>query len=332
MLLKSLKKLFVPAPRVTEGARLDAKSVDPNGVVVGYAETGEPVVVPWQEWAAPSLVLGRDGVGKHTFRDAVFFQQIARGGGLLWIGYRRADELERLAETCDRSGRRGDLSVIDLDNLEWDKAYRQVDLSEMVRQNKIVCLALPSMGRIGDVARAGDMLVADFREALVPSQGQSEPRARTPFIFWAEDLSGCLSGEDDFARRMPAAEIGEMLAQARAAGVAVTVEGTTFEGLEAQGLRETVTASAATKIFFPTASIGTMKRIVEMAGERCVSARRGPFNLSARKEPVSLDMLMALGVGEALLLRAAGGDLTVQRIRTARCDVPARARRARPGT
>lgn len=85
-----------------------------DGMLLGYTvDTGEPLIIPWDDWMRHCLVVGQSGVGKTVFGEWVLAQQIVRGGGLLWIdGKLDPENLYKLDAMCAWAGRRADLLVI----------------------------------------------------------------------------------------------------------------------------------------------------------------------------------------------------------------------------
>lgn len=109
---------------------LDTASValDSSGIILGYtADTSEPLVVSWDDWTRHCLVVGRAGAGKGRLREWVSFQQIAHGGGLLYVDHHGdTDDLGRLVAMCRRAGREDDLLVIDPNRPERSVTYNPI--------------------------------------------------------------------------------------------------------------------------------------------------------------------------------------------------------------
>ena len=59
---------------------------DWDGMMLGYdVVTGRPVTVDWEHWMRHALVTGQSGVGKTVLGEWVILQQIARGGGVVFV-------------------------------------------------------------------------------------------------------------------------------------------------------------------------------------------------------------------------------------------------------
>jgi len=99
-----------------------------DGVLLGYTvDTGEPLVIPWEDWMRHCLVVGQSGVGKTVFGEWIMAQQIVRGGGLLWIdGKLDPDNLYKLDAMCAWAGRRADLLVINAGNPNLTNTYNPI--------------------------------------------------------------------------------------------------------------------------------------------------------------------------------------------------------------
>lgn len=85
-----------------------------NGMLLGYCtDTGQPLVVDWENWMRHGFIMGQSGLGKTVLGEWIMFQQIAQGGGLLFIdGKLDESNLQKLNAMCCWAGRREDLLVI----------------------------------------------------------------------------------------------------------------------------------------------------------------------------------------------------------------------------
>lgn len=99
-----------------------------EGFVLGYCvDTGKPLVAPIEDWTRHALIIGQSGVGKTVFMEWINFQQVLKGGGLLFIdGKIDAGNLQKLASMCAYAGRLDDLYVIDTGNPEASNTYNPV--------------------------------------------------------------------------------------------------------------------------------------------------------------------------------------------------------------
>lgn len=99
-----------------------------NGITLGYTvDTGQPVTIPWADWMRHCFIVGQSGVGKTVFGEWVMFQQIIKGGGLLWIdGKLDPDNLRKLDVMCAWAGRRADLLVINPGDPQMSNSYNPI--------------------------------------------------------------------------------------------------------------------------------------------------------------------------------------------------------------
>lgn len=99
-----------------------------DGMLLGYTvDTGEPLIIPWDDWMRHCLVVGQSGVGKTVFGEWVLAQQIIRGGGLLWIdGKLDPENLYKLDALCAWAGRRADLLVINAGDPSLTNSYNPI--------------------------------------------------------------------------------------------------------------------------------------------------------------------------------------------------------------
>lgn len=125
----------------------EVPAVSPGeGIILGYTvDTGEPLIVPWDDWMRHCLVVGQSGVGKTVFGEWVLAQQIANGGGLLWIdGKLDPDNLYKLDAMCAWSGRRSDLLVINAGDPNLTNSYNPILYGDADEVSSRVLSLIPS--------------------------------------------------------------------------------------------------------------------------------------------------------------------------------------------
>lgn len=117
-----------------------------EGIVLGYTvDTGEPLIVPWDDWMRHCLIVGQSGVGKTVFGEWVLAQQIANGGGLLWIdGKLDPDNLYKLDAMCAWAGRRADLLVINAGDPGLTNSYNPILYGDADEVSSRVLSLIPS--------------------------------------------------------------------------------------------------------------------------------------------------------------------------------------------
>ncbi|MEY2152272.1 type IV secretory system conjugative DNA transfer family protein [Rhodanobacter sp. 115] len=112
-----------------EGLKINSSQlppVDPDGFVhLGYvADTGEALKIPIGEWMRHAMIVGQSGVGKTVLGEWVMFQQIAAGGGLMWIdGKLDPGNLEKLRQMLAWCGREDDLLVVNPGDPSMSNTY-----------------------------------------------------------------------------------------------------------------------------------------------------------------------------------------------------------------
>lgn len=89
-------------------------TIDPDGMNIGYiGDRAEPLTIPVQLWLRHAFICGQSGVGKTVLGAWLMFQQVARGGGLLWIdGKLEQENLQMLWLMAAWCGRAADVLVI----------------------------------------------------------------------------------------------------------------------------------------------------------------------------------------------------------------------------
>jgi len=115
------------------GSALQINSSEPppptdDGVLMGYiVDTGEPLIIPQEDWMRHAMIVGQSGVGKTVLGEWLMFQQIARGGGLLWIdGKLDPDNAISLKRMCAWAGREDDLLIINPGEPEESNTYNPI--------------------------------------------------------------------------------------------------------------------------------------------------------------------------------------------------------------
>jgi intracellular multiplication protein IcmO len=99
--------------------------VEGDGVHIGYcADTGEPLVLPLDAWTRHVSIAGMTGVGKTVLANWLMFQQVMRGGGLLFIdGKIDADNVAFMRAMCAAAGREHDLLILNPGDPENSNSY-----------------------------------------------------------------------------------------------------------------------------------------------------------------------------------------------------------------
>ncbi len=99
-----------------------------KGMLLGYTcDGGKPVVVPDELLTRHIFIGGQSGVGKTVAASLLMYQQIQRGGGLLFIdGKVDQDNINQLYHYCCFAGRPQDLFVINPDDPNNSNTYNPV--------------------------------------------------------------------------------------------------------------------------------------------------------------------------------------------------------------
>lgn len=110
-----------------DGREIDLTQ-DWGGMLIGFTvDKGKPVIVPWDEWMRHGFIIGQSGMGKTVLGEWLMFQQVVRGGGMLWIdGKIDADNIAKLNAMCAYAGRRHDLRVVNPDNPAQSNTYNPI--------------------------------------------------------------------------------------------------------------------------------------------------------------------------------------------------------------
>jgi hypothetical protein len=113
-------------------AKLDVRSAaaltSPDGLLLGFAtDTGNPVYLPDEDLMRHGIILGQSGVGKTVLGKLMMFQQIQRGGGLMFIdGKMNADDINTIYQYCKFCGREQDLLILNPGKPELSHTYNPI--------------------------------------------------------------------------------------------------------------------------------------------------------------------------------------------------------------
>lgn len=116
--------------RLTHGGAFDINSHDPPPVRPGDIRLGfvshsmRELGVSLDAWMRHAMIVGKSGVGKTVLGAWLMFQQIAAGGGLIWIdGKLDPDNIAMLHRMCAWAGRADDLLVINPGSPSMSNTY-----------------------------------------------------------------------------------------------------------------------------------------------------------------------------------------------------------------
>ena len=100
----------------------------PNGFLIGYStDTGEPIYVDDENAVRHFFIIGQSGVGKSVLGLLLMFQQIMRGGGLLFIdGKLDSDNIRQIWYYCQMAGRPHDFQVINPGDPDQSNTYNPI--------------------------------------------------------------------------------------------------------------------------------------------------------------------------------------------------------------
>jgi hypothetical protein len=134
----------------------------------------------------------------------------------------------------------------------------EVKMYEAIRDNKIVYVALPTMGKDVAAQNLGKMVIADLRTSISWLQTNKQDRPKIPFLAFMDEMSS-YSTET----------LAVMFEQARSARVALLPAIQTDSGLTNISLdfAERIMANTELKIFFRLSSQDTALKASELIGE-----------------------------------------------------------------
>jgi type IV secretory pathway TraG/TraD family ATPase VirD4 len=122
-----------------EAERIDYIGPRP-GVTLGYdAESGREIFLPDRILTQHMAVVGSSGAGKTSFLLSLIYQQIRRGGTVIFMdGKRRHSGFAKMAWLADACGRAADLRVIDPQDPTLSHAYNPLLAKDAEKEAGVV--------------------------------------------------------------------------------------------------------------------------------------------------------------------------------------------------
>lgn len=136
----------------------------------------------------------------------------------------------------------------------------EIDLTEIVRGNKMCYVMLPTMGKDAAALNLGKMVLSDLRTAVAKMQGLTRSeRPDPPFICFADEMGSYV---------MPG--ISRVFEQARSAGVMMIPAFQTFANLASVSpeFEEMIIGNTWTKCFFKLGSMDSATKAADLIGQR----------------------------------------------------------------
>lgn len=145
----------------------------------------------------------------------------------------------------------------------------EIDLTDIVKNNKMCYVMLPTMAKDSAALNLGKMVLSDFRTAVAKMQGltQSE-RPDPPFICFADEMGSYV---------MPG--ISRVFEQARSAGIIMIPAFQTFANLATVSpeFEEMIIGNTWSKCFFKLGSMDSANKAAELIGQE----RKYQYSVSA---------------------------------------------------
>lgn len=135
----------------------------------------------------------------------------------------------------------------------------EIDLTDIVKNNKMCYVMLPTMGKDAAALNLGKMVLSDLRTAVAKMQGLTKAeRPNPPFICFADEMGSYV---------MPG--ISRVFEQARSAGVMMVPAFQTFANLASVSpeFEEMIIGNTWTKCFFKLGSTDSANKAAEFIGQ-----------------------------------------------------------------
>jgi len=117
-----------------------------GGFLIGYStDTGEPIYVDDDNACRHFFIIGQSGVGKSVFGLLLMYQQIMRGGGLLFIdGKLDSDNIKQIWYYCQMAGRPQDFQVINPGDPDKSNTYNPILYGDPDEVSSRILALIPS--------------------------------------------------------------------------------------------------------------------------------------------------------------------------------------------
>lgn len=135
----------------------------------------------------------------------------------------------------------------------------EIDLTEIVKNNKMCYVMLPTMGKDTAALNLGKMVMSDLRTAVAKMQGLTKSeRPNPPFLCFADEMGSYV---------MPG--ISRVFEQARSAGVMMVPAFQTFANLASVSpeFEEMIMGNTWTKCFFKLGSMDSATKAADLIGQ-----------------------------------------------------------------
>lgn len=141
----------------------------------------------------------------------------------------------------------------------FNTATPEIDLTDIVKNNKMCYVMLPTMGKDTAALNLGKMVLSDLRTAVAKMQGLTKSeRPNPPFICFADEMGSYV---------MPG--ISRVFEQARSAGVMMIPAFQTFANLASVSpeFEEMIMGNTWTKCFFKLGSMDSATKAADFIGQ-----------------------------------------------------------------
>lgn len=135
----------------------------------------------------------------------------------------------------------------------------EIDLTEIVKNNKMLYVMLPTMGKDAAALNLGKMVLSDLRTAVAKLQALTKAeRPNPPFMVFADEMGSYV---------MPG--ISRVFEQARSAGVMMIPAFQTFANLASVSpeFEEMIIGNTFTKVFFKLGSVDSATKAADLIGQ-----------------------------------------------------------------
>ena len=135
----------------------------------------------------------------------------------------------------------------------------EIDLTDIVQNNKMCYVMLPTMGKDAAALNLGKMVLSDLRTAVAKMQGLTKAeRPNPPFVCFADEMGSYV---------MPG--ISRVFEQARSAGVMMIPAFQTFANLASVSpeFEEMIIGNTWTKCFFKLGSMDSATKAADLIGQ-----------------------------------------------------------------
>lgn len=187
-LKKDRREFVLPSSCMVESSDPPAYKPGTPGLLLGYCtDDGSPLFLSDEDLCRHGIIVGQTGMGKSVFGKALMFQQIQRGGGLLFVdGKLDEDNIQDIYEYAAYCGRAHDFVVVNPGRPEMSNTYNPVLFGDPDEVAARIISLIPSTG----ISAGSDFYKSSSALALVCFISALQESTQEQVNAWIKECKG----------------------------------------------------------------------------------------------------------------------------------------------